>query len=1464
MSNNQMDNEKWFDQFDVAQPQEQEFNDANEKWFDQFDNNIQQPQNEQVVNTPAQPVKTQTTDNEAWFDQFNDNQSQQPVSQTQNPIVQQEPKPFELSAKRNDLWQSAKSGITKFGRNTKKNAANLGAKYMNYMGDRPTNNILANGAKDVGEIVGGMAQLVGGGINTGIVEPIRRIINPDESLVTDNGINFVKSLGNDVSSLGKVFQKTNNGKNAYRVQLRQNHPELSALKDGLVQSVKEQYGQTGDLSKGEFDLGGLGESFLKHPVLNVMDVIGLGEIGKIKTISKATNSMRKARLARKELVDEALFNSEVKSAIKEIQELKGGTKLTPEEVQEVIKNIRKDKVIAKNGKEYKVNDQNQLIELPKSSDNLVIGAVDDLLKTDTARKVINTVTDNKVGEAIGDFLGSKSNSSLLGAKNTSKRQLKELQKKQKDDLRQSIYDSQQENNELFGKLSDDEGKELFQSAEKGLEDNKTIPEAGGKTSPAGTGVVPDGQKAINEFLTEKPSAKSADELELGKINNEINSSTTKIIPKELIRRKNELEQKIAATQNNHTFDIQKYNNKLEEHKQNGYNFSEGFDEENKSNAIFVHDKDGNRMATVDYFVEDNKVYIDEVTNNSYKTNYYQSGQADKAIDALIAKFPDKEIVWEAVTKEGRAFKKKYLEENPEMKSKVSGVSTREELDSQMNKDYNSLKGDSGNERNNVLQEQTGDVYDVRTSNSSNDRRGNEKSLSGEKTDGTVANGEIRSDSKTYERGQNSKTDAERVNLSLRDKLKEKIDVNSEYYRSKGMLTEETQKRTVFETYLAHKHNLHTVDEVRKFCANPKNFTAKRQALKEIMKMPDSKKPFYVPRMYKERLTAADFKIFGNKKYLDDIDNLKKRSYTGNTDVIDGGKYNRSYNIEKVVNRLDEQRIKLQNMETFIDDVTKGFAKPLSNGMKVDKGYVAFNPEAIKKVFFGKIDLSELMIDGLKAGENIEVSLKNALQTCGADLSEEIRGAIKSLQEGREGMMQIPEYIYKDLVKSVSGSKKSAGGTIFDIGTDAFKKNVLGLNAKWVINNRIGNTIMAALKGTNLLNPANVRRISKLADDLFPTELTGETFHNAEQVSKMKKTGVKYIDNVLSLADGESVVDSKILSAFSVPGKIVNKVSKAVFDFNQKFEKMDRQTVYLKELDKERKAILKDTGKKMMSDVEMLKYAKNNKELKAKILERVDDVLGDYSTMTPFEKDVLKKIMPFYSWYRTISRHTMTLPKTNPIRASIISKLSAYADDETNERPFFQKHAVKTSGRSKLDNKELLLNYEHSIPYSTFQESADNPISGLHPMVNNFVDAVSGVNTYNGMPLQSKGYEKVYGGGTTDLNDKQAKVINLPAKEKYKAFLINSLRDMIPGVKQTERVIGGSISNSIKDGKLEFKPYDKLWDTDFGGYMEGEVRPDKKGWAVDEQLLRYFLPLQKEYEITKNPYGYRRKQQKHNK
>jgi len=57
-----------------------------------------------------------------------------------------------------------------------------------------------------------------------------------------------------------------------------------------------------------------------------------------------------------------------------------------------------------------------------------------------------------------------------------------------------------------------------------------------------------------------------------------------------------------------------------------------------------------------------------------------------------------------------------------------------------------------------------------------------------------------------------------------------------------------------------------------------------------------------------------------------------------------------------------------------------------------------------------------------------------------------------------------------------------------------------------------------------------------------------------------------------------------------------------------------------------------------------------------ISEQVDRSIGNYTHLSPFERNVMRTILPFYSWYRAILTTTMHLALDNPLRAQALFKL----------------------------------------------------------------------------------------------------------------------------------------------------------------------------------------------------------------
>ena len=67
-----------------------------------------------------------------------------------------------------------------------------------------------------------------------------------------------------------------------------------------------------------------------------------------------------------------------------------------------------------------------------------------------------------------------------------------------------------------------------------------------------------------------------------------------------------------------------------------------------------------------------------------------------------------------------------------------------------------------------------------------------------------------------------------------------------------------------------------------------------------------------------------------------------------------------------------------------------------------------------------------------------------------------------------------------------------------------------------------------------------------------------------------------------------------------------------------------------------------------------------------ISKQVNNSLGDYLNLSPFERGVLRNTFPFYSWYKAIATVTTHLAVDTPLRANIIAQLGQvgkqYSDD----------------------------------------------------------------------------------------------------------------------------------------------------------------------------------------------------------
>lgn len=675
---------------------------------------------------------------------------------------------------------------------------------------------------------------------------------------------------------------------------------------------------------------------------------------------------------------------------------------------------------------------------------------------------------------------------------------------------------------------------------------------------------------------------------------------------------------------------------------------------------------------------------------------------------------------------------------------------------------------------------------------------------------------------------------------IKNLLRNKVNENAEYYIKSGLLDKQTVHDLPINNYASIKYNK-PIDSLTD--------AEKLDALKDIEKMPKEQQPFYIPMMYDDKLRAGDFFANSTKRYKPN--ELKHRSVgMGLEENKTGGK--RIYDPVELANRLDAHRIKMVNTENMVNEIIDNFAKPLDlSKEKVLDGYVPFNPDAFMKFYRKSIDLNELTLRKLDELQNIDTALKSSVQEAIKTLPDDVVELVGAYKNNK--IYQIPEDVAKTLMQGKNA--KGVWEAMFDMTTAGFKRKVLGLSPKWFINNRIGNGIMAGLKGVSLTDYIKALNIS---DDLLPEALRTKSMYEAEKTiigrtgggnnstfgNTMRLLGGEFIDT--SELKGIQKVQAQLANTLGIPGKAMNTITDAMFKFNQKFEDWERKAAYIHSTNTVGKKMIKTAGQNITKQDELLKYVADNEELLNAVMKDVDNTLGDYINMTSTERRAIRKIVPFYSWFRTITRYTLSLPESNPYRANLVNKISMAMADENENLPEYQRAGIDTGFVANRTGKNLLLNYEHSIPFSTFGETVDNPTGLLNPIITQMFETSRGRREFMDRPFTSRNYENVFPNGYASLNPENLGEFSndLPIGERIKALPIGLARTSIPGFDWLERVGIGGLQNYLDNG--EFTPKDALFDTSLGGYNYNEgfsKRP--KGWSNEEQLLRLLLPLQQE-------------------
>lgn len=601
--------------------------------------------------------------------------------------------------------------------------------------------------------------------------------------------------------------------------------------------------------------------------------------------------------------------------------------------------------------------------------------------------------------------------------------------------------------------------------------------------------------------------------------------------------------------------------------------------------------------------------------------------------------------------------------------------------------------------------------------------------------------------------------------------------------------------------------------------------------------------------------------------------------------------------------------KTQGLKKIMDYTYDNFAEPIENN-RVKVGYVGVNKHLLNicKALDASPDFYALLD-----------SNPNEIKKQFAHVDER-QYYINIHNRTRNLDCQIPEKVFKKLLTGTGETaqeywERYRRGNYGNLGTgiakwaasvsdaylDAFKKNVLS-SASFFINNRGGNFNLIADVAKNPIELAKAYfdgAVNVKNKDIPQEFLSNSILEAVENSAKLKHySGNEHFDNFANLFNGH-LIDTKDLerrikktkknieihgnseqktqrlkklekglsfakkaNVLAAPTHLFNKLVPVIQEFNTKFENYERRVLYSMRINQARKDIIKKTGQQILTTKEGIKAVSANPELMDLMVKRVEDVIGDYNNFSPTERKILKRVVPFYSWYRTVYRHIKTLLKEDPARFGLIlAQMDKMEKDESKKDLVnYQKMSFKTPLKDPRSGKQLVVNKaKQLIPIATYRSLLKGDFSGLSE------EAISGISPLVKVPLEVAAGKKFFGRGEI----KNSRYL-LDRTGKYYDTKENKYIDKLPlsttlgyGTKELLKHYTPLLSNNAIKGESlltaaanynkngKFIEPDLIYDSGFGGAWKGDKAGKLERYSANnlsqetKTLNRLGLTLQNE-------------------
>lgn len=240
-----------------------------------------------------------------------------------------------------------------------------------------------------------------------------------------------------------------------------------------------------------------------------------------------------------------------------------------------------------------------------------------------------------------------------------------------------------------------------------------------------------------------------------------------------------------------------------------------------------------------------------------------------------------------------------------------------------------------------------------------------------------------------------------------------------------------------------------------------------------------------------------------------------------------------------------------------------------------------------------------------------------------------------------------------------------------IANQKWKGVVLPLSVRWQIGDAVSNALMAWTAGG--ISPIEMIQRMRQVKKLMKTEAGRQLLDFVPN-----ERGLWFEDRNWLHPGGE---------ARKTPRTPIGKGQQLAYKLNEWSNRWERDAVFIARLERELAAIgeapkqgmIGNTlgrGDTVVSRVDELGRtgATTNPHLHRAIeqaVERTNTILGDMANMTPFERNIVREIFPFWSWTRHLYQLAARLAVDNPARMVMILRLGTLVANDPNIPEFMQ-------------------------------------------------------------------------------------------------------------------------------------------------------------------------------------------------